>query len=104
MTREEMEKQGYSQESVRASLIHFDRRVMLGERAMMSFCAAVGVFVIVSLAIATDQLNHDSLPWLPISLTVVGMIIMLFGVTTMLMESRVAGDQLRTDIRKRLGN
>jgi len=104
MTREETEKQGYSQETLKHALAHFDRRVTLGERAMMSFCGSVGIFVIVSLTIAIDQLNHDSLPWLPVGMTILGMGVMLFGIGHMLAESMIAGDELRKDIHSRLGS
>lgn len=94
--------EGEDPEILRTMLQHFDRRIAMGERAMKSFCASVGIFVLVSLAIAIDQLDHGALPWLPLATTFAGMAVMLFGITTMLAESKLAGAQLRSEIETHL--
>ena len=89
-----------------AAILHrwldrYTERSLVAERAVTAFFAAVGIFVLDCLSIAVDHAFHHVLTWLPVSLTILGMMLMLSGAYGMLIESRLAGIQIREEIQRR---
>ncbi|HLK61299.1 MAG TPA: DUF2721 domain-containing protein [Chthonomonadaceae bacterium] len=82
-------------------LDRYTKRSLLGERVVSAFFAAVGIFVLDCLSIAVDHACRNVLTWLPVSLTIIGMILMFSGAYGMLIESRLAGLQIREEIQQR---
>jgi hypothetical protein len=79
------------------------RRAVLAERAVALYYGAAGVFVLAGLSMAVDLLFADRLVWLPVALTVFGMVVLLFGAIAMLQESRLASLQIRDEIDRLAG-
>ena len=50
------------------------------------------------LSIAVDRYFADSLTWLPVSLTIIGMFLILLGAYFMVLESQLATLQIREEI------
>jgi hypothetical protein len=76
----------------------YEQRGINAERAIGMFFAAVAVFVSDCLSIALDRAFHGEVAWLPVSLTIVGMILLLIGASFMVLESRLGGAQIREEI------
>ncbi len=76
----------------------YEQRGLNAERAIALFFAAVAVFVLDCLSIAVDRAFHGSIAWLPVSLTILGMIFLLLGSGFMVAESRLGGAQIREEI------
>ncbi len=73
-------------------------RATLTERALTIFYAAIGFFVMASLAIGLDNFIHDSIPWLAATLTVLGAILLLLGTLALFFETNIAAGLLRREI------
>lgn len=101
LSEEEAQKQGCHEETMRCWLDRYAQRSLIAERAVFVFFAAVGTFVLDCLSIALDHSFHNTLTWLPVGLTIFGMLLMLFGAYLMLLESRLAGVQIREEIHQR---
>jgi hypothetical protein len=99
LTPDEARKIGWTTESRKRSLARYAERALVAERSVTAFFFGVGTFVIDCLSIAVDRYFADSLTWLPVSLTILGMTLMLTGVYFMLLESRLASTQIREEIR-----
>lgn len=97
----EAQKFGWTDETLKRWLRRHSERSIIGERAVSSFFAAVGVFVADCLSIAVDYYSANALTWLPVSLTIIGMVFMLCGAYLMLLESRLASAQIRDEIQSR---
>jgi uncharacterized membrane protein len=82
-------------------LDRYAQRSLIAERAVLVFFAAVGIFVLDCLSIALDHSAGNRLTWLPVSLTIAGMILMLCGAYFMVIESRLAILQIREEIQHR---
>ena len=75
-----------------------ERRAALALAAITSYVDAIALFVAAGAAIALDYAAHDTLTWLPISLTLAGMTLIVTGVAAMALESRDSASLLATDI------
>ena len=84
--------------SMRRWLDRHETRSIAAERATMMFFCAVTVFVVACLAIALDRLSGERLTWLPVTLVIVGMILLVVGSGLMIYESRLGGLQIREEI------
>jgi hypothetical protein len=73
-------------------------RAALAERALTIYYAAIGFFVMSSLAIGLDNFIHDRVPWLATALTVVGAILVLLGTLALFLETNFAAGLLRREI------
>jgi hypothetical protein len=81
-----------------AELDRHGRRATLAERAVTIYFAAVVCFVVSGFAIALDHLAGDRLTWLPVSVTMLGMCLIVAGSAAMLAECRVAAAQIRAEV------
>ncbi len=97
----EAQKLGWTKETLNRWLERHAERSVIAEKAVTAFFAAVGVFVADCLSIAIDSYFANRLTWLPVSLTIIGMILILCGAFFMLVESRLAAAQIRDEIRAR---
>jgi hypothetical protein len=75
-----------------------ERRAMLAERAVSIYFGAVVCFVVSGFTIALDHLAGDRLAWLPVSVTMLGMCLIVAGSAAMLAECQVATTQIRAEI------
>ena len=75
-----------------------ERRALLAERAVRIWFAAVLCFVLAGFAIAADHVSGDRLTWLPVSVTSLGMALIVAGGIAMLAECTLAGAQIRAEV------
>ena|SRR5271165_1122921 len=80
------------------ALSRYKQRAGDAERALTGYFAAIAIFIAASLSIAVDHATGGLLSWLPITLTIAGMLLMLAGAASMLHECRLAGRQIRDEI------
>jgi len=97
----EAEKSGYSDEMITRWLDSYRKRSITAERAVFVFFSAVGIFVLDCLSIALDHSLGNRLTWLPVSLTILGMLLMLCGAYFMVLESRLGSIQIHEEIQQR---
>jgi len=81
-----------------ADLRRHQRRALLAERAVSLFFLAVLCFVLAGFAIAVDHWAGDSLTWLPVLATSIGMGLIAAGSAAMVAECRLAAAQIRAEI------
>ena len=74
------------------------RRALLAERALSLFFFAVLYFVLAGFAIAVDHWADDTLTWLPVLVTSIGMGLIAAGSAAMLAECWLAATQIRAEI------
>lgn len=74
------------------------RRARYAERSIALLYAAVVVFVATCLSIALDRVAGGSLAWLPISLAILGTLLLLAGGAWMVAESGLSGKQIQEEI------
>ena len=98
MSNDEASKLGWTQDVLQRWLGRYATRSLLAERAVAAFFLAVGILVLGCLSIAVDRLYADKLTWLPVSLTITGMFMILVGAFFMVQESRLATMQIREEI------
>lgn len=79
-------------------LAEYRERSVLAERALSAFYLAIGMLVMASLAIAVDRLTGDKIPWLPLTLTVSGAILLLVGTMNLFRETRISQGAIRREI------
>jgi len=79
-------------------LAHHERRASFALAAITSYFVAIAFFVAAGAAIALDHAAHDTLTWLPISLTLAGMALIVAGVAAMALESRDSATLVANDI------
>jgi hypothetical protein len=79
-------------------LARYARRARLAERAILCFFSGVALFVASCLSIAIDHYTGGSLTWLPVSLTIIGMVLLLGGAICLGQECRVASRQIFDEI------
>ncbi len=75
-----------------------ERRAMLAERSIVAYFCAIVLFVLAGFAIAMDHATGDRLTWLPVGMTVSGMVLIVMGSAAMLLECRLALVQIRSEI------
>ncbi len=100
LSEEEMRKLGWTQSMSKHWLERYATRSILAERAVTAFFLAVGILVLGCLSIAVDRYFADMLTWLPVSLTILGMFMILAGAYFMIQESRLANFQIREEIQQ----
>ena len=76
----------------------YQRRSALVARALILFYAAIGLFVASSLAIATDGLTKNALPWLSLALVILGTILIFTGTLALVIEANIASNVLESEI------
>ena len=97
---EEARRLGQTQDVSKRWLERYATRSLMAERAVTAFFLAVGLLVIDCLSIAIDRYFADTLTWLPVSLTIIGMGMILAGAYFMVQESRLANLQIREEIQQ----
>jgi hypothetical protein len=80
------------------TIAQLEQRSLLAERAVAFFFAATALFVTASLAILIDHYLSGTLAWLPIGLSIVGVVTLLAGAAFMTYECRVGATQIRGEI------
>ena len=80
-----------------------ERRALLAERAVRFYFVAVVCFVLVGFAIPLDHVAQNSIFWLPVGLTVLGMCLIVAGSAAMLLECQLAFQQIRAEIATLIG-
>ncbi len=103
LSDEEARKLGWTQDESKRWLERYATRSVIAERAVTAFFFAVGIFVLDCLSIAVDRYFADMLTWLPVSLTIIGMFMILTGAYFMVLESRLATLQIREEIQNLYG-
>jgi hydrogenase-4 membrane subunit HyfE len=81
-----------------AELDRAERRANLALVAVAVLFAAVVVFVATGVAIAIDRTTGDRFSWLPISLALFGMGLIVIGSGSMLLECGYSAAQIRDEI------
>jgi hypothetical protein len=79
-------------------LARHERRARLAIGAITAFFIAVTFFVAAGIAIAVDHSAAGSLFWLPIGLTLAGMLLIVVGAAAMALESRDSAALIAADI------
>jgi hypothetical protein len=59
----------------------------------------VATFVATCLAIALDRATNEMVEWLPLTLAIIGTLLLLGGAAFMVAESRLSGSQIQDEIR-----
>jgi|ERR1700730_5702162 len=80
------------------TIARLEQRSLLAERAVAIFFAATALFVTASLAILIDHYLSGMLAWLPIGLSIVGVMALLAGAAFMTYECRIGATQIREEI------
>lgn len=83
---------------MREALRRHRRRALLAERAVQIFFVSILCFVGAGFGIGLDHVTEGRTAWLPVSLTIMGMVLILVGSTAMLAECRLAVQQIRQEI------
>jgi uncharacterized protein DUF2721 len=93
------EKFGATPDMLRAWLARHPRRARYAEQSIAFLYAAVVVFTATCLSIVLDRAAGESLRWLPVSLAILGALLVLAGGARMVAESRLSGEQIEEEIR-----
>ncbi len=101
LSADDAKKLDWTDEVLQRWLARYARRSLIAERAVTVFFLAVGTFVLDCLSIAVDHYFANTLTWLPVSLTIFGMCLMLAGAYFMVLESHLASLQIREEIQNR---
>jgi hypothetical protein len=91
-------KSGVTTGQLRAWLESHAKRARYTERAISLLYAAIVVFIATCLSIALDRALGDSLSWLPVTLAVIGTLLLLCGASYMVVESHLSGEQISFEI------
>jgi len=84
--------------AMRTSLDRHERRALYAERSVGLFFTAVVIFVAACLSIGIDHFAGNALTWLPVSLTIGGMAVLIAGAAYMVAESRLGSQQIIEEI------
>jgi hypothetical protein len=84
--------------AVLAELTTHERRARLALAAITLYFIAVALFVLSGLAIALDHLASGRLTWVPVSLTLAGMVSIVAGAACMTVETRDSAALIAADI------
>ena len=74
------------------------RRARLSLTAVTCYFVAVALFVSAGLGIAVDAWSHGAVTWLPVTLTLAGMLLIVFGAAAMTVESRYSAALILVEI------
>jgi len=96
----EFRRQG---DSISASLSEgwlqsYQRRSQFAERALTIYYIAIFLFVAASLAIAIDDITRGYVPWLALTLTVLGAFCLFAGTAALVFETNIATGQILLEI------
>src|SRR5262245_998058 len=80
------------------------RRARYAEQSIAFLYGAVVVFIATCLSIVLDRLTGESLRWVPVSLAILGALLVLAGGARMVAESRLSGQQIEEEIRHALAH
>jgi len=95
-------KFGASPDLVRAWLERHALRARYAEQSIAFLYGAVVVFIATCLSIVLDRILGESLRWLPVSLAILGALLVLAGGARMVAESRLSGRQIEEEIQRAL--
>ena len=96
------EKLGVTADVLHAWLELHARRARHAEQAIALLYGAVVSFIATCLSIALDRAVSGSLGWLPVSLAILGTLLLFGGGARMVAESRVSGTQIQDEIHRAL--
>jgi len=82
-----------------AELERSGRRANLALAAVAAFFAAIVIFVVSGIAIAVDRADGNQLSWLPVGLSLFGMVLIVAGAGFMLIECGYSSAQLHAEIK-----
>ena len=97
--QDEWMRGGATHELLAQWLRNHARRARYVERAVILLYAAVATFVATCLAIALDRATNEMVEWLPLTLAIIGTLLLLGGAAFMVAESRLSGSQIQDEIR-----
>lgn len=100
LSEEERKRLGWTDEDVRRWLERYARRSVVAERAVTALYIAIGIFVVDGFAISIDRALNDSMAWLPVSVTIGGMLLMCYSAACMITESKLAMQQIREELHR----
>lgn len=100
LPEEDARRLGWTEENVKRWLERYAQRSLIAEKAVAVFFFGVGTFILDCLSIAVDHYFANTLTWLPVSLTIIGMLLMLAGAYFMVLESHLASIQIREEIQQ----
>ena len=75
-----------------------EHRARLALSAVTAYFVAVTLFVIAGIAIAADAWLHGALTWVPVSLTLAGMVLIVTGAAAMVWECRQSATLISAEI------
>ena len=84
--------------ALRSALALHQRRAAFAGRSVAFFFLAVIAFVAGCLFIGIERVAGDSVAWIPISLTIAGMLTLIAGAGYMVAESRLSARQIAGEI------
>jgi hypothetical protein len=96
------QKAGMTVGQLRSWLLRHERRARYAELSITVLYAAIVVFVATCLSIAVDRATGEALDWLPITLAILGTVLLLIGGAFMVTESRLSGNQISDEIHQAL--
>ena len=96
------EKLGVTADVLHTWLELHARRARHAEQAIALLYGAVVSFIATCLSIALDRAVSGSLGWLPVSLAILGTLLLFGGGARMVAESRVSGTQIQDEIHRAL--
>jgi hypothetical protein len=73
-------------------------RARLALSAVTAYFVAVTLFVVAGIAIAADAWLHGALTWVPITLTLAGMVLIVVGAAAMVWECRQSATLIAAEI------
>jgi hypothetical protein len=75
-----------------------EQRAILAQRALSMLFGAILCFVLAGLSIAIDHATGDRFWWLPVGVTLIGMLLIVVGSAMMLAECKLGADQIHAEI------
>ena len=76
----------------------YRRRSLFVGRALSAYYAAIGFFIVTSLMIAMDNFIRPFVPWLPVALSVIGVVLLLLGTIALVVETNLASGMLAREL------
>jgi hypothetical protein len=98
------DRTGVTETQLRAWLQSHAKRARYAERSITALYAAIVVFIATCLSIGLDRFADNSVGWLPVTLAIAGILLLLTGGAYMVAESRLSGEQIRAEIQHALAN
>jgi hypothetical protein len=87
-------------ERLRVDLDRHAVRARLAERSVALFFCGVVVFVLDCLSIGVDDFVRGAVKWLPVTLTIAGMCVLVGAAGYMVAESRLGAEQIMGEIER----